>query len=303
MLLPLGQVRNPIPLFTGANPGDFSRRSAPQNHLRGDTVFGQFGAQLQNLDRIAAQPDVVIQSADLSAVQHCLKAMADCLLQCICRSSVRCLVIVNIRRKQCFPIQLAVGVQRHSLKPLEEPGNHVIRHLFPQSSLDFLHRHRRFGNVIGHQIGLPIVILKALHHGIGNLLHPGNHRFDLLGFHPLAVDFHHPVLPVEIDDVPVFILFDHVAGVQPGSAIAHALKGPGRLLRQVPIASAHQADEAQLSWFPVRHLLSVFIQDKGFQIIGRLSDGGVSIFSVYRKQGDWATGFAQAVGIEDLIAA
>ncbi len=160
-------------------------------------VLFQTVQQHNRLNGISAQRKEVVPAAHRTDSQYLLEPSAYRALALRLRFFVVLSEIRYIRRLKGQTVQLAVLIQRELLHPDEEFRNHVIgkrlRQPPPYLFLRPFFLRPLFHLKIAAQKGLAVLILKSFDNRRFHKGSPAHLRFNLAGFHTLAVNLNHPV--------------------------------------------------------------------------------------------------------------
>ena len=212
-------------------------------------------------------------------------------------------------------VELAVLVDGQLVELDKESRDHIRRQLLRDGFPEIVRLDRLVLYVIGNKIHLSVLVLEVLDRRVVDAVALLDDGFDLARLNALTVDFHHPVLAVEVDDIAVLRSADDIAGPeQLGIAVLFGKgvvdKGFGGLLRQMEIAVGKNAGKAQLAFLG---FVAVFVQNMRAYIAERLADrriiiGLVDLEGEHRRSGLCLTVkdvqfIFVAVGIGNALAA
>ena len=157
--------------------------------------------------------------------------------------------------------------------------------------------YRRTLNIISHKVNLAVLVLKVLKSRVVNTVCLLDNRFNLAGLNALTVDFYHPVLAIEVDNIAVLALFDNIACFKQlcKAVLLHKgiiNKGFSGLIWQAYIAVGKDTCKAELSFVS---FVSVFIENICAYITDRLTNRSVFVRLVYLKRENSACGFGLSV--------
>ena len=151
---------------------------------------------------------------------------------------------------------------------------------------------------------MPGSVGEVLHRGVPDAGKPAHRGLYLPGFHALTVDFDHPVLAVDVDQVSIRQQSAQVAGMNQRVKAIDVPEGIGRermggLLGQVQIAVSSmsgQADFTFIASFPG------IVQQVELQVVNGLSNRGIVISPVHHKASRQAGCFRHAIGVHQRKA-
>ena len=135
--------------------------------------------------------------------EHLFKPLADLLLNLIFRRGIFLFKTRGLRRRERLAVELAVCVEREFIYLDQKTRNHIAGEFFCKLFADFVLRDGPAAQVIAAQVGLAVIVLKAFDYSRFYPVDFPELNLDLAHLDALAVDLDHPVLPVDIQDVPV----------------------------------------------------------------------------------------------------
>ena len=189
-----------------------SRSLARENNGCGDFVYIALGSHHSALDGISAEGKEIVVDTDVFNGQHLFKSVAKRLLHIGLRSGVIALEGSCLGSFKRSPVQLAVSVYRQLVKLDKKRGYHVRRQLFGNSLPDIISVDGLILNKVGDKVNLSVLVFEILDHRVVNALGVLDYGLYLARLYALTVDFHHPVLAVQINDVAVVRAANDIAG-------------------------------------------------------------------------------------------
>ena len=169
--------------------------------------------------------------------------------------------------------------------------------------LDFALLDIFFCYIISAKVTVIVCIGKALDGSICNLGNLADDCLNFPGLHALTVDFHHPVLAVDVDDISVFVPPPQVAG--PDHGFMSVRRKMGILYLDLCGFFRHSDVSGHKvpchTDFTLVSLLTVFIQQIDGAPFHRPPDGRIMIGFIDWKSRNSRTGFGHSVEIVNRI--
>ncbi len=264
-------------------------------------------------DRVAAQLEEIVVKPDPFDLEHVLPNLRQTLFQFAARRGVGLLHLRNVRLRQLFAIELAVGGQRQPVEERPTDRDHVIRQGFAQVQLDRITQRAllvRVQCLNRHDPGRQLLAAEAVHrqhHRFTHLWMLEQLRFDFAELDAETTDLHLVVDTADVLDHPVAAQAREVAGtVQTLAGLAvervgHEAGGAHAGLIQITTGQTGASD-VQLTDAALRHQVQGAVEQVPRQVDNRRANrAAVVALQIRQRQrpvGHVHGGFGDAVHVD-----